>query len=321
MIFAKTPLRIPFGGGLTDLKQYAQRFGGATVSVTIDKYIYVALKTNIDGYINLKYMDVHEKVSKIEDVRHDLIRETLRLMKLDQIPVDIYIMADLNSESGLGGSGALTVSLLHAMHRFKGEDPSHQQLLEEASYIEVDVLDSASGYHDPSICALGGLKLIEYDQSGIRGRSIDIPDIQKQVLQNRLLFFYSGKHFKSKPSLDLLNTQMDSALDTLHQVKQVAYDLEKALLEGNLHEVGRLIQEQQQLKQNLPGRFYDQYVGDLISRINKLGGYAQLPGGKIGAFVLVYAHEDQQNKIRSQLSDLQEVKVNFSFDGSRSNSL
>src|SRR6056297_1483562 len=321
MIFAKTPLRIPFGGGLTDLKQYTDQFGGATVSVTIDKYIYVGLKTNIDGYINLKYMDVHEKVSTIDDVRHDLIRETLRLMKLDQIPVDLYIMADLNSESGLGGSGALTVSLLHSMHRFKGEEPSRQQLLEEAGYIEVEVLDSASGYHDPSICALGGLKLIEYNGGGISGREIEIPDIQKEVLQSRLLFFYSGKHFKSKPSLDLLNTQMDTALETMHQIKQVAYDLEQALLEGNLREVGRLIQEQQLLKQKLPGHFYDDYVGKLIERINKLGAYAQLPGGKIGAFVLVYCHEDQQNKIRSQLSDLREVKINFSFEGSRSSCL
>ncbi len=303
------------------MKKYSERFGGVTVSVTIDKYIYVGLKTNIDGYINLKYMDVHEKVSKIDDVRHDLIRECLRLMKLDQIPVDIYIMADLNSESGLGGSGALTVSLLHAMHRYKGEEPTQQQLLEEASYIEVDVLDSASGYHDPSICALGGLKLIEYNDGGIRGREIEIPDIQKEVFQSRLLFFYSGKHFKSKPSLDLLNTQMDSALETMHQIKQVAYDIERALLEGNLREVGRLIQEQQLLKQQLPGHFYDDYVGGLIERINKLGGYAQLPGGKIGAFVLVYCHEDQQNKIRSQLADLQEVKINFSSCGSRSSAL
>lgn len=315
MIFAKTPLRIPFGGGLTDLKKYAGRFGGATVSVTIDKYVYVGLKTNVDGYINLKYMDVHEKVSKIEDVRNDLIRETLKLMKLDQIPVDIYIMSDLNSESGLGSSGALTVSLLHAMHRFKGEEVSRQQLLEEASHIEVEVLDGASGYHDPAICALGGLKLIEYDSDGIRGREIDIPPIQKKVFRNRLLFFYSGKHFKSKPSLDLLNTQMDTALETMHRIKQVAYDQEKSFLEGNLEKVGELIQTMQSLKQQLPGNFENDYVVDLIERINKLGAYAQLPGGKIGAFVIVYCHEERQNMIRSQLADLQEVKMDFSEGG------
>jgi len=315
MIFAKTPLRIPFGGGLTDLRKYAERFGGATVSTTIDKYVYVGLKPNVDGYINLKYMDVHEKVSSIEGVRHDLIRECLKLMKLDQIPVDIYIMCDLNSESGLGSSGALTVSLLHAMHRFKGDTPTRQQLLEEASYIEVDVLDSASGYHDPSICALGGLKLIEYGTDGIRGREIEIPEIQKQVFQDRLLFFYSGRRFKSKPSLDLLNTQMDSALDTMHQIKQVAYDLEKSFLEGNLQHVGELIQHMQNLKQKLPGNFEDEYVVDLIERINKMGAYAQLPGGKIGAFVIIYSHEDQHNRIRSELSDLKEVRLNFSSEG------
>ena len=315
MIFAKTPLRIPFGGGLSDLKKYAERFGGATVSTTIDKYVYVGLKPNVDGYINLKYMDAHEKVSSINDVRHDLIRECLKLMKLDQIPVDIYIMSDLNSESGLGSSGALTVSLLHAMHSFKGDKVSRQQLLEEASHIEVEVLDSASGYHDPSICALGGLKLIEYTAEGIRGREIEIPAIQKQVFQDRLLFFYSGKHFQSKPSLDLLNTQMESALDIMHQIKQVAYDLEKGFLEGNLQHVGELIQRMQDLKQQLPGNFEDEYVVELIERINNMGAYAQLPGGKIGAFVIIYSHEDQHNRIRSALSDLKEIRLNFSSTG------
>ncbi len=317
MIFAKTPLRIPFGGGLTDLKCYAERFGGATVSVTIDKYIYVGLKTNTDGYINLKYMDVHEKVSTIEGVRHDLIRESLKLMKLEQIPVDIYIMSDLNSESGLGSSGALTVSLLHAMHRFKNEDVTQQQLLEEASHVEVDVLNGASGYHDPSICALGGLKLIEYNDSGIYGREIEIPAIQKKVFHDRLLFFYSGRHFKSKPSLDLLTTQMDKALETMHRIKQVAYDQEKAFLAGDLEKVGTLINDMQKLKQQLPGKFENDYVIDLVDRINKLGAYAQLPGGKIGAFVIVYCHEDKQNMLRSRLSDLQEVKLNFSDGGTR----
>jgi D-glycero-alpha-D-manno-heptose-7-phosphate kinase len=321
MIFAKTPLRIPFGGGLSDLKKYAHRFGGATVSVTIDKYVYVGLKTNVDGYINLKYMDVHEKVSKIEDVRHSLIRETLKLMKLEQIPVDIYIMSDLNSESGLGSSGALTVSLLNAMHRFKGEEAGKQQLLEEASHIEVEVLDSASGYHDPSICALGGLKLIEYDEQKIAGREIEIPEIARKVFQDRLLFFYSGRHFKSKPSLDLLNNQMESAIETMHGIKQVAYDLEKAFLGGRLDQVGELIQEQQKLKQQLPGNFSDDYVVELMERIRRLDAYAQLPGGKIGAFLIVYCREDHQNKLRSQLADLQEVKIDFSFEGTRAVSL
>jgi D-glycero-alpha-D-manno-heptose-7-phosphate kinase len=317
MIIAKTPLRIPFGGGLTDLKRYAERFGGATVSMTIDKYVYAGLKPNVDGYINLKYMDVHEKVSNIGDVRHDLIRETLKLMKLDQIPIDIYVMSDLNSESGLGSSGALTVSLLNAMHLFKGEEVTQQQLLEEAAYIEVEVLDSASGYHDPSICALGGLKLIEYGGNRIAGREIELPEIQKKVFQDRLLFFYSGKHFKSKPSLDLLNTQMDDALDTLHQIKQVAYDLEEAFLAGNLRKVGELIQHQQELKQQLPGKFVDEYVTGLIEKINNVGAFAQLPGGKIGAFVVVYCPENQQNKLRSQLAGLQEVKFSASSGGTQ----
>jgi galactokinase/mevalonate kinase-like predicted kinase len=88
-----------------------------------------------------------------------------------------------------------------------------------------------------------------------------------------------------------------------------------------MQRVGELIQEQQRLKQTLPGKFNDEYVEQLIERINKLGAYAQLPGGKIGAFVIVYCREDNQNKVRSQLSDLQEVKLRFSFEGTQAVSL
>ncbi|MFP4365360.1 MAG: hypothetical protein ACLFR1_15970 [Spirochaetia bacterium] len=315
MIISKTPLRIPFAGGLTDLKRYAEQYGGTTVSATIDKYIYCGIKTNVDGYINLKYMDVHEKISSIRDVRNPLIRETLRLTKLDQTPVDVYIMADLNSESGLGSSGALTIGLLHAMHRFKGEEVDKQQLIEEASHIEIDVLDSASGFHDPSICALGGLRLLEYDGKTVTGREVGMSDVQLQIFQNRLMFFYSGRHFKTKPSLDILNNRMDEALDTLAEIKSVAYDIEKALVGGDFINVGECIQKQQTLKQNLPGKFSDEYVEQTMKKLNELGAYAQIPGGKIGAFIMVYCPENHQNKIRKEFADLNEIKIKLSQEG------
>ncbi len=317
MIISKTPLRIPFGGGLTDLKKYASQFGGATVSVTIDKNLYAGIKKNVDGYINLKYKDVHEKVSSIRDVKNDLIREALILTRLDQTPVDVYVMADLNSESGLGSSGSLTVGLLNAMHAYKGEQVSVEQLIEEAAHIEIDVLDSASGFHDPSICALGGLNLIEYDGEHVSARPISLPPVQEEVLQKRLLFFYNGRHYKTKPSLDLLNSHMEEAEPELHRIKQVAYDLEEAQGRGDFHGFGELIQEQQRLKQELPGKFSDDYVVETVQKINDLGGFVQLPGGKIGAFLMVYCPEDQQNRLRRELSDMKELQFSFSGEGTR----
>ena len=317
MILSKTPFRVPFAGGLTDLKPYAHPYGGVTVSVTINKYIYVGVKPNVDGYFNLKYMDVHEKVNSLDDIRHDLAREALRLLELRDSPLDIYIMTDLNSESGLGSSGALTVGLLHAMHAYRREIVTREQLLEEAGHIEVDILDGASGYHDPSICALGGLRVIEYNQTGVTHRAITLDNGFRERFQDALLFFYGGVHHKSKPSLDLLTAGIEEARPVLDDMKAIAYELEGAFRGEDLSEIGRLIFRQQELKQQLPGKFEDDYVLDIVSRVRKHGAYCQLPGGKIGAFVMAVCPDGQQDAIRNELSDMREVSFGFDFIGTQ----
>jgi len=316
MIISKTPFRVPFAGGLSDLPAYAHRFGGVTVSSTIDKYVYIGVKRNVDGYINLKYMDVHEKVTAAEDVRHDLIREALYMTGLEGEPLDVYIMVDLNSESGLGSSGAVTVGLLNAMHAYKGEQVESLQLFEEAARIEVEHLGNASGYHDPAISALGGLKLIEYDADGIDSRPISIGERFKQEFQDSLLFFYTGRHYKSKPSLDLLASHMDDALETVGEMKQNAYDLADAFARSDLAAVSQAIQAQQDLKQKLPGKFTDDYVEDVVRRTQKHGAGVQLPGGKIGAFLMVCCPAGQQAAVREEFKEFREVTLGLSDPGS-----
>lgn len=316
MIVTKTPLRIPFAGGLSDLKAYAQRYGGATVSATINKFSYVNLKENLGGYFRLRYQDVQEKVSDLSHIKHDLIREAIRLTGLENSPLDIVIMSDLAGESGLGTSGSVTVSLLNAMHLYKAETVSRQQLLEEASHIEVNILEGASGYHDPSICTLGGLRLIEYTDK-IENRSIELSPTMKRRFQDSLLFFYGGRHHKSKPSLDLLSSQLEQALPTLDAIKALAYDLEKAFLAENLQRIAEIIGEMQAYKQQLPGKFVDDYVLDITERIRKLGAYAQLPGGKISAFVIVCCPNGQHEAVRRALHDLSEIKLELESEGAK----
>lgn len=316
MIVSKTPLRIPFAGGLTDLKHYAAKFGGVTVSATIDKYIYVALKENLGGYFRLKYTDVQEKVGEMEHIKHDLIREAVRLTGLQESPLDLVIMADLAGESGLGTSGAVTVGLLHAMHAYKGEAVSKEQLLEDASHIEVEVLGGASGYHDPSICALGGLKLLEYHGPQVSPRDIKLTPSAKEAFENSLLFFYGGRHHRSKPSLALLSSHMEAAYDELHAIRRLGYKLEAAFEDENLRQIAEIIGEMQSLKQKLPGNFEDGYVKDVVARVRETGAYAQLPGGKISAFVIVCCPDAQQDAVRRALSsDHKEVKLKLETGG------
>ena len=316
LIVSKTPLRIPLAGGLSDLKPYVQRFGGVTVSATIQKYIYIFVNRDFDDYINLKYLDVHEKVSNIDHIESDLIREALRMSGLENTPIDIDIMGDLSTDSGLGSSGAVSVGLMNAFHALKGEETDVQTLIQEASEIEVEILEGASGYHDPSICAYGGLKQIEYTPDGISGRDIKMDPATMEWFRNSLLFFYSGIHNKSKPSLHLLINKMNDVLPVMHRIKEIGYELTEAFESGDRGSIARIIGEQQELKQTLPGNFYDQFVEDVTTRARKHGAYAQLPGGKISAFVIVCCPEGQHDRIRKELSDLKEIKLDFESSGS-----
>ncbi|MDZ7703297.1 MAG: hypothetical protein U5L04_02275 [Trueperaceae bacterium] len=327
IVVSKTPLRIPLAGGLTDIKPYAERFGGVTISATIDKYVYVALKQNLDSFFDLKYQDVHEKAFEASRIKNDLVREALAITGLTGTPIQLSIMVDLASESGLGSSGAVTVGLLHAMHALKNghalehDDVDPYQLLGEASRIEVEILQGASGYHDPSICALGGLKRIDYQVGDhgvdIRARDIDVSPDTERAFADSLLFFYSGRHAKSKPSLDLLSSHLDEAHDVLHDIKALGIELEQAFNAGDLNRIAEIIGAQQDLKQRLPGRFIDDYVTDVTERVRKVGAYAQLPGGKISAFVIVCCPGGQHQAVREALSDLQEVHFGLEPRGTR----
>lgn len=307
MIVTRTPLRLPLAGGLTDLASYARRFGGATLSVTIDKYAYVAVKDDLSGTFDVRYQDVHEKTSRARSLRHDLLRESLRLTGLENRALDVDFRVDLAGESGLGTSGALTVGILHALARLRGTDEDPWTLLSDAARVEVDMLQGASGYHDPAICALGGLRHLRYDGTGVQEAPLaPAPDMLPR-LDEALLLFYSGHHARSKPSLDLLGSHMDEALPVLHDIRALADELAASLASGDLSGVARAVGTQQRLKQRLPGRFVDEFVEDVVARVQATGAEAQLPGGKISAFVMACCPDGQQDAVRAALGDLQEV--------------
>lgn len=302
MIVTKTPLRLPLAGGLTDLKSYAHQFGGVTLSMAIDKHVYVIIKSSLDGFFDLRYTDAHEKVLDHADIKNDLIREALQVTGLDEHPVQLVVMTDLAGESGLGTSGAVCVGLLNAMYSFQGIEKTQQELLEAAAHIEVEILEGASGYHDPAICALGDIRFIKYDKQGIHPQSVVLSEDVRNRFQQSLLFFYGGHHAKSKPSLNLLESHLDKGLDHLHEIKSIGVELLPALVAGDIQRVGEIIGEQQRLKMSLPGKFTDEYVQRTVASVRETGAFAQLPGGKVSAFVMVCCPDGQQQTVRELLS-------------------
>ena len=317
MIVATTPLRLPLGGGLTDLKAYAERFGGVTVSSTIGLATFVSVLPSIDGRFEVHYAGGFETATRIDEVRHDLVREALRAAGFGATPVRVALWVDVAGESGLGTSGALTVGLLHALAAFRGERPSQAHLAEVAAHIEVEVLRGASGYHDPHVCARGGLLRLDYQGAKVRARRIELPAQGREDLQRSLLLFASGRQARTKPSLDLLSAQFEQALPVLHDIKALASTLVTALERGDLAEVARCIGAKQRLKMRLPGHFSDTFVEDVVARVEATGASAQVPGGKISGYVLVCCPSGEHDAVRRALADLREVPLALSTEGTR----
>jgi D-glycero-alpha-D-manno-heptose-7-phosphate kinase len=317
MWVARTPLRLPLAGGLTDLKAYAERFGGVTVSVTIDLAAHATLLPSLDDQFEVVAEGVVERASYLADIRHDLVREALRSVDPAHPPVRLALWLDVAGKSGLGASGALTVATLHALRAARGETPTPEALAREAAHIEVEVLQGASGYHDPHICARGGLWRLNYAGAEVSGRRLGVSSAARAAFEGSLLLFASGRQARTKPSLDLLRSHFDEALPILHDIKALALAVEGALLAGDVARIAWGVGEMQRLKERLPGNFHDDYVADVTRRVRATGAAPQLPGGKISGYVLVCCPDGQQTAVRAALSDLREVPLGFSPTGTR----
>lgn len=318
MVLTRTPLRIPLAGGLSDLRGYADRFGGVTLSATIDKYIYIAVKKNLARVFELHYLNTYEKAEDADSIRHNHIREAIKLTGLATSPLDLTIINDLQHEGGLGSSGALTSGLLSALHQHKGTNPGPEQIIEEASKIEIDILEGASGYHDHTITHLGGLRLLEYQGGGYKNIPIDIDATVTERFMRRLMLFYSGFHAKTKPSLALLSANLEQVLPEMHAIKRNAYELRDRLVRGDLDGAGECLQVQQDLKQKLPGSFENEFVMETMRRARHLGVSAQIPGGKIGSFLLIYRPLGMKRKqVIKHFGDLTYIPFRLETEGTR----
>ncbi len=311
----RTPLRLPFAGGLTDIKEYAARYGGVTVSSTIDLGVEVEVKPGGHDFA-VDAGGVSERAPRPDQLRNDLVRCALERVGYRGAGLDITIAVEVQDHSGLGTSGAITVALVHALRALRGEQPSAEQLADDATHIEVEMLGGASGYHDANVCARGGLLRIDYDGPQATAVRLASPAGFLDAFQDSLLLFATGRRASTKASLGLLSAGFEGAVDVLHQMKELAEDTASAFEAGDLARLARNIGEQQRLKQLLPGSFVDEFVTDVGERVRATGASVQFPGGKIGGYVLVCCPDGQQQAVRAALAPLAEVPVHLTGAGS-----
>src|SRR5215472_11717113 len=245
MIITRSPLRVSLGGGGTDLPSYSQHHGGFLIAGAIDKYVYITIHPRfVDGFL-LKYSQM-EEATAVEDIRHPIIREAIRLTGVQSRNLEIASMADIPAGTGLGSSGSFTTALLKALHAHKKHLVHPHELAAQACHLEIDVLGEPIGKQDQYIAAYGGITCFEFSTDDtVRAWPLAISEETLFNLEDNLLLFFTGYSRSASAILkdqDNKSKQNDPAmLDNLHFTKELGYKSLEALEGGNLEEFARLM--------------------------------------------------------------------------------
>lgn len=323
MIIVRSPLRISLGGGGTDLPSYYQNHGGFLVAASIDKYICITLHRRFVRRYLLKYSQL-EDVENIDDIKHPIIRESLRFATdPSDINLEISSMADLPAGTGLGSSGAFTTALLKALHTEKKRIVSPVELAEQACDIELNKLGEPIGKQDQYIAAIGGITAFMFHQDGrVEYRPVRFAEEVLYNLEDNLLLFFTGY---SRSASSILKDQNDRSkqndrtmLDNLHFTKELGYKSLDALESGNLDEFAHLMDVHWQRKKARSSGMSNQHINDWYDYAmanGALGG--KLIGAGGGGFLMFYAHDKQRLRHALRQKGLQEVRFRFDFEGTK----
>lgn len=318
MIISQTPLRVSFLGGGTDLAEYYHHFGGAVLSTAIDKYIYVIVKSRYDDHLVLNYSE-KEIVKNPAQIKHRIIREALQLSGIESA-VEITCVADIpSSGSGLGSSSSFTVGLLNALFAYKGQYLNQRELAEMACHIEIEKLQEPIGKQDQYAAAFGGIRSYEFKPDGyVDIRNIPVDLRTRQDLNMLSLLFFTGQVRKAAAILNDQKKNTPRNLETLHRLKKLAATGEQCLSCGDFKELGRLLDENWELKKNL-SRHINNPVIDTMYRlgINNGAWGGKLLGAGGGGFLFFLCPLEKQAGLRAALRQYHELPFQYDPYGSR----
>jgi len=319
VLISRTPLRVSFVGGGSDVVSFSAEHGGAVVSTTIDKYVYVAVNKRFEETTRVSYSRT-EIVSSIDELEHELAREALRTAGIPR-GTEIVTIADVPSEgTGLGSSSAVTVGLLNALFAYQGILKSPGELAEEAARIEIDVLGKPIGKQDQYAAAFGGLQLLEFGPGSAVSRTpLVLTEEQRQALGRNLLMFHTGR-VSGGEALEQLNAVAGKpeTVARLERLRDDALALFRDLSGGaGLDVLGKAMNEGWQRKRELPGVTDAQIDGwyEAARVAGAIGG--KLLGAGSGGFLLMYVPVDRQGDVRRALADLREFAFAPESEGTR----
>jgi D-glycero-alpha-D-manno-heptose-7-phosphate kinase len=322
MIITRSPLRISLGGGGTDLPSYYREHSGFLIAAAIDKYVYINVHRRfVEGFL-LKYSSL-EEAATIEDIRHPIIREALKLVDIQERNLEITSMADIPAGTGLGSSGSFTTALLKALHALKKNLVHPAELAEQACCIELEKLREPIGKQDQYISAYGGIASFRFLPDGrVEAAPLKISEETLFNLEDNLLLFFTGY---SRSASAILKEQDDKSkqadpgmIENLHFIKDLGKRSQKALEAGELKEFAELMDVHWQRKKERSRGMSNEEIDawyDCAMANGALGGKVIGAGG--GGFLMFYA--DDKVKLRHAMREkgLTEVRFRFDFEGTK----
>lgn len=320
MIITKTPFRMSFFGGGTDVEDYFRKYGGAVLSTTFDKYCYVNVRhlpRFFDYSTELVYSQT-ERVSDIYSIRHPAIREAMRM--LDMHEIRLTYEGDLPARSGLGTSSSFAVGMLNAFYALKGKYADKKKLADEAIYLERVLCGEAGGWQDQIAASFGGLNKIVFDKNGYEVFPVIISPEKKKQLNDNLLMFFTGFTRLSSDVQKANKMDGKSWIRQLQEMRGLVDEAEKVLTDkhSSLDEFGRLLDHTWRLKQQT-GKAVST---DCINYLYEKGLSAGAIGGKLlgaggGGFLLFYVRPEKQEKVKEAMDDLLYIPFEFENSGTK----
>lgn len=318
MIISRTPFRVSFVGGGTDLPAFYTQEAGAVLSTAINKYVYITVNRRFDDSLRISYSKT-EIVDCLDTVQHPLFRETLRLTGVDK-GVEVTSIADVPSGTGLGSSSSFTVGLLHALHAYQNHYKPCGELAEEACHVEIDILGEPIGKQDQYAAAFGGLRRYQFNGDGkVYVDPIICAAETRAELFSHLMIFYLGGTRDAKQVLKQQSANTDAKMDMLRQMRDSVERFQAILVRGTrLNEIGELLHDawtaKKQLASNITNPRIDEYY-ESARKAGALGG--KLLGAGAGGFLMLYCERQRHNAVRKALCSLPEMTFDFEPEGSK----
>jgi D-glycero-alpha-D-manno-heptose-7-phosphate kinase len=319
VIITRTPLRISFAGGGTDLPSFYRSYGGgAVVSAAIDRYVHVLVNDKFDPSIRVAYSRT-ENVDRLEELQHGLVREAMRATGVHQ-GIEVHTIADIPSEgTGLGSSSTLTVGLLNAFYAYRGVLKEPRELAEEAARIEIEVLHGTLGKQDHYAAAFGGIHYFEFrPDDTVRPAPIPLTARDREEFALHLSLFYTGITRAAQGILKAQDARTSENQASLLRMREQAGECRDAILARDWPRLGRLLDEGWNLKRGLSAGISNEAIDAAYARARAAGAW----GGKVagaggGGFLLVLHPPERSAQVAQALSPWSRVPVRFAPEGSR----